>query len=381
MKIGILTYFGDLNCGTNLQAYSTLCVVRSIFPLDKVEIVNYQSFTKRNIPYLRGGITYKSLKNDIIRIVKYKLFYKNFLPRSSKSFISSNVEKSLSYINSLHYDLILVGADTVLELHREKDGLSAFWLSPLIKCTKVIIAASSRNVTYEALTINQRKLMHASLSDFHFCGVRDNATFRLISSFQDLRFKMQILPDPTFCLSIDYSYIEKYLYEKNIDLSKPTVCFHLLRTDLWGHELALKFKEVGYQVASFRPNKYSDILLNDLSPLEQLGVYKYFRLMITHRFHDTIFCLKNNTPMITYTPDEQYTNSFGESKYYSLLDSFDLIDSNFIKSRDQITASNIFNLHYIAIENFRSKIIDIDAKIKDFSNQYIEFVDNLKTSL
>ena len=50
-KIGILTYFGDLNVGTNLQAYSTLNSIRSAFEGYDIEIINYQGWRKFNKPY------------------------------------------------------------------------------------------------------------------------------------------------------------------------------------------------------------------------------------------------------------------------------------------------------------------------------------------
>ena len=42
MKIGILTYYGDLNCGTNLQAFATLSAVKDIFPDSRVEIIDFK---------------------------------------------------------------------------------------------------------------------------------------------------------------------------------------------------------------------------------------------------------------------------------------------------------------------------------------------------
>ena len=45
MKIGLLTYYGDLNnCGTNLQAYATYMELKKFYPNDEVEIVPIHTF-------------------------------------------------------------------------------------------------------------------------------------------------------------------------------------------------------------------------------------------------------------------------------------------------------------------------------------------------
>ena len=75
MKIGILTYFGDLNFGTNLQAYTTMCSVQKVFPDAEVEIVPIHSFKNVNRPYLSSA-TPVSLYRDFIRIRKYTQFVK-----------------------------------------------------------------------------------------------------------------------------------------------------------------------------------------------------------------------------------------------------------------------------------------------------------------
>lgn len=137
MKIGILTYYGDLNCGTNLQAFSTLKAVKSIYPNDCVEIIPFHGFKPDIHPYF-SNCTIKSLLNDWTRIRKYQQFKKQQLEVKSDRIIQSPVQ-ALAYIKNCHYDVIFIGADTLLELNRlprQYDGLSAYWLSPEIKAKK-----------------------------------------------------------------------------------------------------------------------------------------------------------------------------------------------------------------------------------------------------
>lgn len=377
MKIGILTYFGDLNTGTNLQAYATLKCVKNLHPEAEVFIINYHSWYERKIPYLRQGINFKTLTNDIRRIYEFNKFVKEKLAVKSKGLLTSNCKKAINYIKKHELDIIYVGADTVLELHRIQNGLTAYWLSPEIKSKKIFIAASARSTMYEKLTESQKKLMNESLLDFRAFGVRDQATLDLFSRFINKK-KITIVPDPTFTLEIDYSPIEKYLSKKSYNFDKPTICFHLLRGDNWGKELAMKLKADGFQIATFRPNTYSDITLNDLSPLEQLGIYRYFKLMITHRFHDTIFCLKNHTPVITYPYNDSLTTENGDSKYFSLLKSFDLDKTNYIHNKSTITADNVYKMYKNAITSFSDKLDNTKIKLAVMKTEYLEYLRSTK---
>jgi exopolysaccharide biosynthesis predicted pyruvyltransferase EpsI len=266
----------------------------------------------------------------------------------------------------------------VLELTEANKELTAYWLSPIIECKKILLAASARNLTYEFLTNQQKIDIQNSISGFSLCGVRDDATYRLLSHFISSKEKLQLIPDPTFTLEIDHQSVDEYLRRRKYNFKKPTICFHLSKNEHWGKQLSVLLKNSGFQIASFRPNDYSDIILNDLSPLEQLGIYKYFQLMITNRFHDTIFCLKNNTPMITFPFNDEYITNYGESKYYSLLKEFDLLNSNYIKKKSRISSELLFGMVNNAIEDFNQKKLSIQLKIEENKNIYYNFLNKTK---
>ena len=138
MKIGILTYYGDLNCGTNLQAYATLLNVRKVFPNDDVEIIPFHGFTPPNVRPGLYRMTLKSLYWDIHKMKEYKHFISRYLNVTNDRIIK-NVDEALSFIKERNYDRIYIGADTLLELDRLSkgyDGLSAYWLRPEIKADK-----------------------------------------------------------------------------------------------------------------------------------------------------------------------------------------------------------------------------------------------------
>lgn len=374
MKIGILTYYGDLNCGTNLQAYATLTAVRQRHKNDTVEIVPFHTFLPDRKPYLSNA-TLGSLLNDWRRIRHYSLFKKHTLGVTNDRIIT-DIPKALQFIKQRNYDIIYIGADTLLELDRlpkGSDDISAYWLSPDIEARKVLLAASCKNTEYDTLSKSQIEKLSATLADFSLLGIRDITTYNLLSHFVAPE-RIRMIPDPTFSLPIEYAHIEQYLQQNKIDIPKRSICFNTYRTDKWCKEVAEHFKGKGYTIVSLRPAPWADIILNSLSPLEQLGVYRYFSAIVTHRFHDTIFALKNGIAPLTYVSDSSYTTTLGNSKCSSLIEDFGLYPQHIIDNPAHLTAP-LFIEHLEEILNtFDSRKDDVAHKIKSYAQAYIDFL-------
>jgi Polysaccharide pyruvyl transferase len=375
-KIGILTYIKEYaNHGTNMQSYSTLKAVQKTYPNARVELINYSGWKSPMKPYL-SNMTFSTLLKDIVRIYKYNKFFRNDLVLSSDHLISSNLSESLDFIKNQNYDAIYVGADTLLELKRaRKNELTAYWLDNSIKTNKFLLAASCNSLIYEDLTNVQKAKIQSTIDDFGLLGVRDEPTLRLLSNFikpGDNRLKL--IPDPTFSFEIDYSYAEKYIKKNRLITDKPIVCLHLVRHTLWAKELADRFRISGYLVASFRPAHYADIILSDLSAFEQAGIYKYFKLVITHRFHDSIFSLKNLTPVIFFPELETDITIFNESKTLTLFKDFKIEMTNYIHNRNSITAKSLFDMHMSATNNFKERESDIRRVLVQNKENYESYL-------
>lgn len=376
-KIGILTYFGDLNSGTNLQAYSLLTALQNKLKNHyTVEIINYHPWNRiwEWHPYMTS-ISINSLKNDIIRLSKYRDFIKNNLNLTPKRMVAKDPKIVWNFIKQRKYDALYIGSDTLLELDRyASNEISAFWLPPEIETNKFLVAASSKNLDFRNLSKYQKEKIGDSINSLSLLGVRDEATARLIRNFIPQNDKrLEIIPDPTFSLNIDYKFVEKYLSKKKVDLGKPTICLHLTKDTSYSFTLANTLRQKGFQIASLRPAYYADILLNDLSPFELIGVFKYFKAVVTHRFHDSVFCLKNLTPVITVPYSFSYTNTFNESKYTSLFRTFNIYESNLINTMKENTSENICYLLEKTISEFPKK--SVDSKLNEMHASFYEYLD------
>ena len=376
MKIGILTYTREYaNLGTNMQCYCTFKTVREAYPDATVEVIDYSPAPPSRRPYL-SQLSIRSLRNDFVRMLRYDEFFKSQVVFSKEKLVTKDVEQSLAFIRRQQYDAIYVGADTVLELKgADSNSLTPFWLDSSIPGVKVFAAASAHSVTFETLSATQRELIERSVSGFDMLGVRDDATFRLLTHFTKSSDKRpEIVPDPTFTYDIDYSHIERYLASKAYSLGRPMVCLHLLKDSQWASALAERFRKVGYLVASLRPAHYADMLFTDLSPFEQLGLYKHFSLVITHRFHDAIFCLKNRTPVIAFPENVSDVTPTGESKMATLLREFDVETTNYVADKRTISAESLFERSAVAMRQFADNRDRIDTVLLDLQNRYKDFI-------
>lgn len=381
MKIGILTYFtdipyfNDINPGMNLQAHGVYQALRDAYPNDEVEIIRFHSWFAIWRIYLTG-MTFESFWKDCRQFYQYWLFSRRHC-KSRKALVTMNYKKATHFFNKLGYDAIYVGSDTLLEMFRApQDQLTPYWLSPEVKAHKFMMAASARDASYGKLSIRQREQMKASIDCFEQLGVRDQATKLLISHFIDAQdIRLQLVPDPTFYLDIDYSVADRYTKRSGMaQCGKPIVCFHLLKTDTFADELAKMFHQKGWLVASLRPAKYADFLLKDLSPMEFAGIFKYFTLTITHRFHDSVFSIKNLTPFLVYPPSSSYKNESGHSKQSSLTDAFGLSDICLIEGIQEMEVTAIMERAMNAITEFDKRRSGIQEQLLRYKKQLREYI-------
>lgn len=374
-KIGVLTYLREYaNLGTNMQSYCTLRAIQGLHPGDRVELVDYAPRRGKRRPYL-SQLSLRSLKNDFVRMAKYDDFFENMLTLSAERLVSPDPSRALEFIKRQEYQAVYVGADTLLELKGAgQDGLTPYWLDRGIDCHKFLIAASSHNLVYSSLSAARIAKMQEVLDGFALLGVRDDATRRLLSHFVppgDPR--LQLVPDPTFTYDIDYRHVESYLARRGLRFSKPVVCLHLLRDTRWGRELSERFRKLGFLVASLRPAYYADLLFTDLSPFEQVGLYRYFDLVITHRFHDAIFCFKNHTPVIFFPEYLSDVTPFHESKTLTLFKSFGLDRVCYLENKDRITPDSLMAGYRHAVQEFRARETLIAELLAQFKARYLEY--------
>lgn len=348
-KIGLLTYYGSTNHGTNLQGYAMYKSIKEMCNECDVEIINVQYFIQPMRPYF-SDISIDGFMKDIKKMLVYMSFQNKYFKYSFPYLYTRNVLKVVDYINNKNYDIIFVGSDTVLELFRVgKNEFTFYWLPDDIKAEKIMISVSARDLSSDQLTIKQKEYLMKSIYGFKKISVRDDATYRLM---KDLGYdNITKTPDPTFSLNISDVYAEKYVLKRKINNKKNIVGIHFTRDFKWANKFIEILKINNYTVVSLRPSISSDYQINDIGPFEYAGIFKHFKVMITHKFHDTVFCMKNKIPVITISPSIEYANSYNESKYYSILKDFEM-QENYISDHNCIDAHMLFDLMNNVIDRY-----------------------------
>lgn len=111
-----------------------------------------------------------------------------------------------------------------------------------------------------------------------------------------------------------------------------------------------------------------------MGPLEQLGIYGYFELVITHRFHDCVFCLKNSTPFLVYVKSRKtFMTADNDSKHISLLKDFGLYPYGFLGCVDDGIPSETIDAKITVLKN-KFNTVNIVAQMSEVKQRYFDFL-------
>jgi len=377
-KIGLLTYFWAHNPGTFLQAYCMEKWLRKKFPNHKVELIDCRL---RNIKFQIGRGHW-----DIFRLIEDYKHHKSYtrnqnlhLPLSPDGIVSYDYKILTEYINAQNYDLVVVGADTILELlpqHYSLGQIPVYWLSPDIRCKKVTFSSSAGALTYGRLIDSDKKMLSDSINSFNLLGVRDDNTYMLINDLGLInKSHLEKTPDPTFPFEIDGSFADKYIKEHRIKFKKPVIAINLPQSLSLYRQLVEIYESRGFRVVFLGYSRKRANKLPKMSVFEWAGIYRYFSLVITDRFHGTIFSLKNGTPVVSICWNKSKRTESGWSKMNDLLGYFHLEESNYIDATGPVNISDVVRKIDKAMENFDKSLIE--ERIKHLNSRFSLFMDKV----
>ena len=114
-----------------------------------------------------------------------------------------------------------------------------------------------------------------------------------------------------------------------------------------------------------------------MSPLEQVGLYKYVSFVITHRFHDGVFCMKNHTPALIYVKRGKEMMTGGESKHVSLLKDFKLYPQAFLGALDSSEGiKNVWESYEATMNVFNEQ--NIEDILRNNMDIYMDYLTRTK---
>mgnify|MGYP003545118028 FL=1 len=122
-------------------------------------------------------------------------------------------------------------------------------------------------------------------------------------------------------------------------------------------ELADLIRRKGYTVASSVYNPYADIRIDTIGPKEWAGIFRYCDIIITERFHDSLFALRNCKPVIAIDWEKDRFSSTGDSKTYRILKDYNQQNYHFILEDKNQLASIIDKIPQLMSDFDTARII------------------------
>lgn len=349
MRIGILTYHRSINYGAVTQCYALASELQKRFPADTVEVIDYvplfrmKQYEPTLKQYLFGNVKkeqplvlkLKLVVSKILRLIKdsdhfklirvrHKAFAKSLscLPLSAKFYVYDNAELFRQEIYG-QYDVIVVGSDCVWEWSTVSIP-NAYYLCGDYGAKKVSFAASAGTDDYQALSLEEQKLVSSAVSDFSYVGVRDTSTEYVVKqACPQVQYYHNC--DPTTfldvsALELQRQRVKERLIKAGISFDKPII--GVMCNEKLGKLARDIFGDAVQYVGLYNSNRYCDVNILDIEVLEWAAIFGLFDVTVTTFFHGTMLSLANLTPVFSfdYLPetDKQHT------KLHELYDRMDL---------------------------------------------------------
>lgn len=287
VKIGILTWYKELNHGAILQAYASQEFLKQngYFP----SLLDYNRVVINNLGIIET--TRKRIKRLLVGDYRYCSMYENYKSQKGqvfREFIKRRIDNTSSIDDS--YDCVMIGSDMVFSLVQ---GYSPYMFGNGINAKYIFsYAACSGGTKYNlAVRLGVEQQIKNGLSRFDVLGCRDEDTIRFIKTF--LPSSNPILNiDPVLLYGFDkekcdwnsgkYS-TQKYLlvYSYHGDLNSNQ---EVLRIRKYAESHGLTIISIGYyhpwcdENINGDPERFFDLFLNA-------------KCVITDTFHGTVFSI------------------------------------------------------------------------------------------
>jgi hypothetical protein len=363
MKIGVLTYHRIVNTGAVIQAFAVTKILKRIFPGSNIEIIDLNPLTMfykewRKTISLRG---FKRNSDFIDKKQSCENFIQTNMKISKKRAYYNNGVSATKWIEKLKYDLVIVGSDTVWELRKPgyaPRGLNPFCLPYKTNFKKASISASMDPINdIDKDQIIEFKHRVKWIEKFDFISVRDIATLDFIKSKSDKDLDLKLISDPVIIDGLDsfgddtgLKEIPKRLFEKKVvglslsNTSAPIAYNHLDGKMFSTIDLGGKNKNLADYALSA-----------NLSVEQHYSIHSVIELLITDRFHASIFTLlQTESPILFFEDPEKWIgeNSKGRHLFNMLgIESMVFRDIDLINNQKWINDKIKFWGHKVSLIN------------------------------
>lgn len=325
MKILVITFSKGLNPGTFMQAYGVKTGLLKAFPNADISYLNFPDFKRGYGRSHEKRAIISTIKQKALatyRLLKYMKLEKETF-NYTKRIDLFNYDKSEARNILSGFDLIAVGSDTILEKAMSDDNkqIGLNWAAPLLCSAKCIFFSASAAPAHFSEDRATTDMLSECVKLFKFIGLRDELTINLFKNkFYVDASSLIKQPDPSFFLDIQQFCLGKF-YLKKLKGKKVVLC-NFNAGFPQRKEMANGLRGLGYFVISTQYNPYADLSIATIDAIQWAGVFKEVRLVVTERFHDTVFGLRNEKPVIAIDWELERFSKDGDSKTLRILEDY-----------------------------------------------------------
>lgn len=317
MKILIITFTSGNNPGTFMQGLGVQTAMKRLYPTAQIDFLKFPDFKVNfGVRDKKAKLwqTFRQKAASAYRLIKYNKLRKenmNFTPTID---LFKYTKEDESFI--CQYDLVVIGSDTILEEAYGKDGrIGLNWMPLDVK--KIYFAASASPANFEP-----KDNLREAATKAEFIGLRDNLTVDFFVNKLGID-KERIVkhPDPSYFLDIKQFKLSSTL-QARLKKGEKYVLYNFMSNFPLRKELADALRRIGYTVVSTAYNPYADISLDTIDAYEWAGVFRFMDVIVTERFHDSVFGLRNECPVVAIDWNPNRFSKGGDSKTLRILEDY-----------------------------------------------------------
>lgn len=352
-KIGILTHHYIHNYGAFLQGYALQEAIKSLYPDDKVYMINFIN-KKHAIKNTLGWFRYNP-KKDSLKSYFQKIKLPQIFKNTQKRYYNlTNKINNTEELNDLKLDAIIVGSDEVW--HYEDIAKHPMKFGYGVKVPRLISYAPSTGSSN--VRENIPDYVKKGMKNFTGLSARDDNAEELIKNV--LGKKCTRVLDPTLLYEfpeykskfVDYIKTQKYILMYYCDKLPESIKEEIIK---YADENDYKIFGAGEYKKWFTES------FVDINPFEWVEMFRNAKVVFTGTFHGVVFSIKSKKEFYCYL-----SNPSRIKKVNSLLKQFEI--------NDRIINDN--NYHKILstisenIINYEEVYANID-KYKNISFKYL----------
>lgn len=379
MKILVITFAAGLNPGTFMQSFGVRTGLLKIFPDAEIEYLKFPDFKwDKSRRDKKSSLWHVALQKGaaLYRLTKYKRLERKYFKFTREiDLFDYDIDDAKELLS--RYDLVVVGSDTILEAAKggSKGQYGLNWYSSVLcNAPHILFAASASPAHYSSDKEIVDKLKDIA-QKFKFIGLRDDLTVNLFKNVLEINEeKIYKQPDPSFLLDVEQFHLSNYYVRK---LKGRKIAYYNFMSDFpYRKKLADMLRQKGYTVISSVYNPFADICIDTIDAKEWAGIFRHCDLIVTERFHDSVFSLRNCKPVIAVDWEDYRITSDGDSKTLRILKDYEMGNHHFVLKEEQDLDRIVGSIDDLLRHFDKSKVAKLNEMYISRANDMLSILKN-----